>query len=160
MVDNFWTAFSVVEQQQLTECALLPRVLCRVRIDLDLKHHQPEKQTRNGREMRKKGLSRRLVPTPDGKPTKLDYDLRVNCYYYVLGIFQTKNFCGGFEFWVGMRKRSPCWCVCVLRLIVNNQKQQVNKTFVRSVTGDQSHCKLGRKNFKREKGPDSLSLLL
>jgi hypothetical protein len=62
---------SVVEQQ-LTECALLPRVLCRVRIDF-LKHHQPEKQTRNGREMRKKGLSRRLVPTPDGKPTKLDY---------------------------------------------------------------------------------------
>jgi hypothetical protein len=46
--------------------------------------------------MRKKGLSRRLVPTPDGKLTKLDYDLRVNCYYYVLGI-SNKEFLRGIR---------------------------------------------------------------
>jgi hypothetical protein len=78
--------------------------------------------------MRKKGLSRRLVPTPDGKPTKLDYMICVWIVIIMFWEFQTKNFCGGFEFRVGMRERPPCWCVCVLRLIVNNQKQQENKT--------------------------------
>lgn len=132
MVDNFWTAFSVVEQQRLTECALLPRDLCRVRIDFDLKHHQPEKQTRNGREMRKKGLSRRLVSTPDGKPTKLDYMICVWIVIIMFWEFQTKNFCGGFEFRVGMsRGRATTLLVCVCYdwslTIRNNKKTNVNE---------------------------------
>jgi hypothetical protein len=78
--------------------------------------------------MRKKGLSRRLVPTPDGKPTKLDYMICVWIVIIMFWEFQTKNFCGGFEFRVGMSRGESdhpagvCVCYDWSLTIRNNKK--------------------------------------